>query len=753
MIETLIKISQSNRETPFAPNGEPVASDRWKELSASYMSVARPHTLDYSRSPSAVDSMLSKYTLLDSARQQLPELWTRLVSADQQPSVLDRIPTLSERLIGGHMLAFTSPEPYNLRTTNIPEQSPELDRRPGLNEQQPGSRRTLASARSAPCEGQTADAPVAPKQSDSARLLSFVEKQLPESRRLMDSVIQQLPDLRTVVAPIEQLLPDLRGILKQTGTEQAFDSLIKLVTSYGGDPKSQNADWTVALNLTTYFEQDEEGIFYRLEDLKKFAEKTKGTKLTIVAQVAYKQDSEVEGENPPCQLERYVVKDGEITKISSAKSKGYAQDLQDLVAYASKRQGASKMALIMDSHGMGNEGMFGDSGSLTVDGFVQRVRSGLEGSGRNKLDLVHFDSCYMAQNGVMSRLSAVADHLVASAESEEVDGISLLPTFELLRTTPNTDANGLGRHLVSEARVQDKDFVAHGWPVPIPTISHVNLKHYTRFRTALDALGEKLADILKDSSNKGALEKAIDSARKYGTDGSVTSLKMKFQTKQYRVDLKDFLEGVANLVDDGTIKDDDRSLKKCIQAVLQERSTLVEASYGHGKYSGHGGVSVFIPGKDFRDIERESHLRTGAGRLVDMTRTENLATIFKDPATTKQFTGKIRSELAWMRPMGKIFGIELGVEGVDKEREALEKSLEALLKAKNPRERREGLAELHKAAADMEKTEPYKKRRKEALQELKEQSDELFKVQLDDAGKTGWTKFRQVLCGRTPAQK
>lgn len=534
----------------------------------------------------------------------------------------------------------------------------------------------------------------------------------------------------------------------EKSAEKKLDNVLNQLAAAG--KKGQGADWTVALNLTTYFEMDGEGVFYRLESLKKFAEKTKGTKLTIVVQSAYVYEPSKAGEAESSLLERFVIKDGKVTKVSEkdAESKGYGQDLKDLVTYMGKNHPSSRMALIMDSHGLGNEGMFGDSGKLSVDGFVNCVRDGLKGSGREKLDLVHFDSCYMAQNGVMARVASVSDHMVASAEAEEIDGISLIPLFEMLRTQPASDAAALGRKLVTEARIQDQEFLEHNSAPPILTISHVNLKKYQSFRKSLDSLGEMLAELLKDPAFKPAVEAAIENARKYGTGGSITTLSMKFKPDQYRVDLKDFLDNLNATIEDGRIKDDDGALKRAVQDVLKERSSMVESSYGHGRYRGHGGLSVFLPGKDFRDIERESHLKTGAGRLAAMSAAVNLSEIFKNKESLAKFAATAKEELAWMRPLKGAFCIDFGVSGVDNERDDVSKALENLLNAKTVPERRKTLAAFHQAALDLEKTKPFVDMRARELKLLQEQANTLFAAQQDDGGKTGWSKFRKVLCGR-----
>lgn len=527
----------------------------------------------------------------------------------------------------------------------------------------------------------------------------------------------------------------------------AFDKALEAAKNAAKGDRAKS-EWTVMLNLTTDFDLDPDGRFYRLDALQEYAKQTKGTGLTIVVQAAFLEEEGQKGKPDVYSLERYVVKNGESTRVHKGASNGYGKDLEALVAYTAKNHSSKNMALIMDSHGMGNEGMFGDTGKISLDEFVKHIQGGLKDNERQKLDLVHFDSCYMAQSGVMGKVAEIADYMVASAEAEAAAGISLIPVLDTLKDTPGSDARTMGRALVREARVQIPDFINYGWDIPIQTISSVNLRQYAAFRKAQDTLGAKLADSLKDPKNMEVLESCIDASRKFGRAGAVDSLTMDFKPDKFRVDLKDFANQVVQAIEDGRLPDEDRSIKRCAQALLEERAKLVDASFGYNKDAGHGGVSVFLPGRDLRNVDEEARRRNPAGRMQDWTRRENFEKVNASDATRKTFLQNMEVELERIRPVWF-----LGVRGVDKERKAVEDALKSFEQATKPEDRARAFDTINATAFLLEQAEPFQQQRKEAAIELRKNATKLFTAQLDDGGKSGWSRFRTAISRREVATR
>lgn len=554
--------------------------------------------------------------------------------------------------------------------------------------------------------------------------------------RLAEPIVEKLPEAVTdALRPLSEN-PTLSKIIDRTAL------LLECPPAEKQQPPKKT-QWTVALDLTTDFDGDKDHKFYRLEDLKKFAAKTKGKDVAIVVQAAFADYPHKEGTKWTYTLERYVVRDGTIKRVGKAPSKGYGQDLEDLVSYTTKNAPSDKLALIMDTHGHGNEGFHGDTGRIKLDDFIDRVKNGLKGSGREKIDLVDFDACLMAQNEVMSRVRAVTDHMVASAETEATWGISLVPIWQQLVDKPSIDAKGLARRFIREGRVQDDEMWESDGHTPLDTISYADLQHYSKFRKSLDDFGSKLADLVKEPANIKVIEECIDKSRKYGSRGGGLGFFAGANTDRYRVDLKDFADNIARAVDSGRLPDDDRSLKAAAQDVLNKRSVLVDSNFGQDSYDGVGGLSVFLPGRDLRDVDRSARYLSRPGRVATMTETSaQFRKINKDDDSRKSFLNNVASEVFWIKPHWFFFG----TPGVDKETKAVDDALVQFRDAKTDSDREKAFKEIHKAAVALEQTTPFQDQHKQDAKTVRENSANLYKAQLlDDKDTTGWARFRFAL--------
>jgi hypothetical protein len=106
------------------------------------------------------------------------------------------------------------------------------------------------------------------------------------------------------------------------------------------------------------------------------------------------------------------------------------QTLASFVAWGIRAFPAAKVALVIADHGGGWTGAAIDEvtaaqgGPMLLDlpSIAQGVSAGLHAAGRDKLDLIGFDACLMAEWDVARTVAPLADRMVASAESEPNDG-------------------------------------------------------------------------------------------------------------------------------------------------------------------------------------------------------------------------------------------------------------------------------------------------------------------------------------------
>lgn len=411
----------------------------------------------------------------------------------------------------------------------------------------------------------------------------------------------------------------LYNLFDRLKKSEAADALGRTWEAVKQGLSREKTDWTLAFNLTTDYGSGY-GVEQRMTELQELAEKTKGKPVTFVVQAAMPDYQSAEafltGVADSHYLDRYVIRDGQMTWIESAKSKGYAKDTEDLLAFTGKRFDAKQMGLVIDSHGSGNRGLTGDTGSATVPEFVDAVKNGLKAARRAHLDVLDFDCCLMSQNGVVSAVKDLSRNVVASAETEHIAGQELITPLEKILDNPRLTAAEVSREFVDASKKRQATNEAvnqllhyfgvdKSVRVPIKTLSHISTSEYDGFRTSLDAFGDKLTDRLKDDKSRAGIEQAIDDTATYGSRPPSFFLFFFSAGGSQKYDLKDFTQKIVKAIDSGAIQDEDGSLKACAEEVLARRGKLVRDYFGHGKYEGLGGLSTFLPERDLRTGSKE----------------------------------------------------------------------------------------------------------------------------------------------------
>ncbi len=500
----------------------------------------------------------------------------------------------------------------------------------------------------------------------------------------------------------------------------------------------KNESWTVAVDLTTDFGSGY-GVASRLTQLRELAEKTKGKSVTFVVQAAIPDkpvDPSPNGDKTKTvdlKIERYIIQNGNMTKLETVPSGGLGDNLQALLSLCSKTHPSSKLALVLDSHGLGNEGVSGDTGSLGVDELVEVVKKGLKGSDRTRLDLINFDSCLMSQNGVLQRIKQISTGVVASTEIESGEGQNLIPPLEILLDKPARDGVALGRDIIEATRRQAQEREEKRERVPIKTLAFINLREYEGFRAHLDRFGDKLAAMLGDKNSNDAICKAIDETKLYGSSVGLRS-------DSEKRDLKEFTDRVIAAAENGAIKDPDGEIRAAGKNLLLATTKLVESYYGHAEYKNHGGVTVFLPHRDLRNLDREARRKNSAGKISLMTEPDSFNDINKTDETRLGLTRKIIEETGWMRA-GYL------KTGTDDELKELDNNLANFTKAKSDQERKSCLIDLHEAALKLENAPYFKQQRIDILERLQRSASKVFRAQLvEEQG--GWNKLRRQLSER-----
>lgn len=135
--------------------------------------------------------------------------------------------------------------------------------------------------------------------------------------------------------------------------------------------------------------------------------------------------------------------------------------LATFIAEGIEAHRAGHYALVISDHGASWPGIGPDEGSdydvLDLAEITDAISSGLEQAGVDKLDLLGFDACLMANYEVASAVASLADRLVASQELEPGHGWDY-GALQLLADDPNATADELGSEILAgfEGQAQEQ---------------------------------------------------------------------------------------------------------------------------------------------------------------------------------------------------------------------------------------------------------------------------------------------------------
>lgn len=126
--------------------------------------------------------------------------------------------------------------------------------------------------------------------------------------------------------------------------------------------------------------------------------------------------------------------------------------LAQFIADGIEAHRAGHYALVISDHGASWPGIGPDEGSgndvLDLAEITDAIASGLDQAGVDKLDLLGFDACLMANYEVASAVAPLADRLVASQELEPGHGWDY-GSLQLLADDPDATADDLGKEILA----------------------------------------------------------------------------------------------------------------------------------------------------------------------------------------------------------------------------------------------------------------------------------------------------------------
>jgi len=242
--------------------------------------------------------------------------------------------------------------------------------------------------------------------------------------------------------------------------------------------------------------------------------------------------------------------------------------LRDFIEWGVKKYPAQHYMLIVSDHGAGWEGAVEDKshkGWMDLPD-IKKAIAGAEETTGEKLDVLGFDACLMAQAEAAYELKDAADLMLAS--EEEIGGEGWNYSQVLGKAKPAASRQELTANIMDSARKNPDNF---------DTFSAIDLKQITPVVKAIDRLA--LA-ILKNKKDHTALRKIISQSQDFDT----SSLEI---AEPYR----DLWDLAANIKAQNGIKDPE--LIKSARELLNALKPAVKANVKTENSPRANGLSIY----------------------------------------------------------------------------------------------------------------------------------------------------------------
>lgn len=398
-----------------------------------------------------------------------------------------------------------------------------------------------------------------------------------------------------------------------------------LVPSRGADGKTTERDrlasspaWTMALHLGTNM-GSEAGAQAQLQQIRGLAASTLGKPIVLIVQ-AIRPPRTID-EAP--QMERYVVRNGQVEKVAEHPARAYATELEELVAIAGKEAGSGRFGLVLQSHGEGAFGMDDDApGEMTLQELRSAIRGGLAASGRLKVDTLSLNACLMGQAEVLKSVSGLSDHFLASADVEwseqgedgvRVDGMPIRTLLETLIQQPGLTPGGFMDEAIRRA---DRG---------TPTLSYFDMTRYPGMQGSLHAFSAALERAGQDPVARPVLRDIIEKMAPYGAEAAPEAEGQTPDGSQR--DLGHFVTEVLRRVQDGRLPDPSGELHRTSRYMATHISDLVvhhRQTVSPRDAQRDVGLGIFLPARAFfeADVSRQTPLFGGLRKHFEDLRAE-----------------------------------------------------------------------------------------------------------------------------------
>jgi len=370
---------------------------------------------------------------------------------------------------------------------------------------------------------------------------------------------------------------DLSASASLKQTKQAESLMPQDKVEIGQTTSPPRKEWTVML----YSAADNNLESYLVQDAIDLESVGSDENVNVLLQLDRgKSPSSISGSWAGCRR-FYLVKDSDSQNLNSPVLENMGRvdmsnpkTLKDFLVWGIKNYPAKNYLLIASDHGGGYEGtlqdMDGGGGKLmTVPGFAKAIADAEKETGE-KINIVGFDACLMAETEVAYEMKDGAKYLVASEQTEGGDGWPYIDIFskEILKTLQETirlkgtvTPEELAKKIVEKSSHHTQD---------IETLSATDLEKMDKLASSID----KFAKAIVASPVAGATFKSIA-----GSTESFSGFK----------DLGDFCDRIIK-----SKEVNDKDVKESAKEVLKTLSEVIIAEQHISSYDAHG-LTINLP--------------------------------------------------------------------------------------------------------------------------------------------------------------
>ena len=256
--------------------------------------------------------------------------------------------------------------------------------------------------------------------------------------------------------------------------------------SVAGQAQSKNVKWTFLVYLIgSDLESNDGSGSSDLEEMMKVGS-TENLNVIVTTGGANKDNSDEPGGINWKKIKRWKVGKGKLnplTYTSANNNMAIPSSLTDFIVWGEKSFPADKYVLVLWDHGGALDG-FGHDENSNMMLSVMQVKEALENASKitkNKLEVLGFDACLMANIEVLANYKSYSNYFVASEEVEPGHGWNYTPIFNAIANNTVTDGASLGKVIADGYLAQAKSLSTSGI-----TLSVINTAKVDNVIAALD---------------------------------------------------------------------------------------------------------------------------------------------------------------------------------------------------------------------------------------------------------------------------